>query len=348
LKQKTLGKTMNSSERVQNRLSGRRVDRIPNFNIMMMFAAHYIGKPLSSYYLDYRVLCEANFAVQRDFQLDILQAISDPYREAADLGLEVDFPADNLPISKRPLIRETSDLVRLSLIAPESGRRMSDRIDAIACFKQKAGGQIPIMGWVEGALAEAADLRGVTQIMMDVYDNPEWLEQLLDFCCQLEIDFAGAQVSAGADIIGLGDAVASQVGPAAYRRFALPYEKRIFAAVHEMGALCRLHICGDTSSIVHDMAESGADMIDVDWMVDMKRAADAFGEKVAICGNQDPTAVMLLGSPDHVRVKVRESLEKGGPRCFSSAGCEIPDKTPHQNLRAQNEVLADARYRGGI
>ena len=92
---------MNSYERMTRRLRGDAVDRPPNFNIMMTFAAHHIGQPLSRYYQDYRVLCEANFAVQQDFRLDIVQAISDPYREAADFGLSVEFPEDGLPVKWR-------------------------------------------------------------------------------------------------------------------------------------------------------------------------------------------------------------------------------------------------------
>ena len=85
---------MNSYERMARRLRGEMVDRPPNFNIMMTFAAQHIAQPLSRYYLDYRVLAEANLAVLHDFSLDIVQAISDPYREAADFGLEVEFPED--------------------------------------------------------------------------------------------------------------------------------------------------------------------------------------------------------------------------------------------------------------
>jgi uroporphyrinogen-III decarboxylase len=103
---------------------------------------------------------------------------------------------------------------------------------------------------------------------------------------EVEIAFARAQVAAGADIIGLGDAVASQVSRRAYRRFALPYEQRIFAAIHEMGALARLHICGDTSHLLADMAETSAEIIDVDWMVDMGRAAEVFGPRQSVCGNR--------------------------------------------------------------
>lgn len=65
---------------------------------MMTFAAHQIGQPLSRYYLDYRMLCEANLAMVQDFFLEFMQAISDPCREAADFGLEPEFPEDDLPL----------------------------------------------------------------------------------------------------------------------------------------------------------------------------------------------------------------------------------------------------------
>jgi uroporphyrinogen decarboxylase len=330
---------MQSYERVLARLAGQPVDRPPNFDIMMQFAAHYVGEPLSRYYQDYRALCRANFAVQEAFDLDILQAISDPYREAADCGTPVAFPDDGLPIWQGPRLREPEDLRTLDAPKPENGRRMSDRLEAVRHFREQAGGRVPIMGWVEGALAEAADLRGVSTLLTDLYDRPEWVRELLEICTETAVAFARAQVAAGADIIGLGDAIASQVAPKIYRQFALPYEQRIFAAVREMGALPRLHICGNTSRILADMAESGAAIIDIDWMVDMRRAAEVFGERAAVCGNFDPVAVMLNGTPQQIIAAVNANMAAGGPRCISMAGCEIPDGTPHANLRAHAAAL---------
>lgn len=332
---------MNSYERLRLRLAGEQVDRPPNFDIMMTFAAHYIGQPLARYYQDYRVLCQANLAVQQAFELDIVQAISDPYREAADFGAAIEFPEDGLPICTQPLLADPADLARLRPPDPTRGRRTSDRLAALRTFREQVGGQVPIMGWVEGALAEAADLRGVGALLMDVYDRPDWVTELLEICVEVEIAFARAQVTAGADIIGLGDAIASQIAPAMYRKYGLPYEQRIFAAVHDMGALARLHICGDTTRILADMAESGADIIDVDWMVDIGLAAATFGERAVVCGNQDPVHIMLQGSPERVREVVNDCLERGGPRCISAAGCEIPDGTPHANLLAQAQALRD-------
>ncbi len=330
---------MNSYERFTARLAGQPVDRIPNFDIFMTRAAHHIGQPLSRYYLDHRVLVEANLVVADDFHLDILQAISDPYREAADFGLEVEFPADDLPINRQPLLQTPDDLKKLVPPNPATGRRMSDRLDAIRLFREIAGGEIPIMGWVEGALAEASDLRSMYLTMTDLIRRPEWLTELLEICAEVEIAFARAQVEAGADIIGLGDAVCSQISPKMYRQFALPYEQRIFAAVRAMGAVGRLHICGNTTRLLPDMLQSGADIIDLDWMVGIEKAAQLFDNKVAICGNFDPVAVMLQGTPETVHAATRECIQKGGERLFSGAGCEIPDRTPRENLLAQYSAL---------
>jgi MtaA/CmuA family methyltransferase len=332
---------MNSFERMQARLKGQAVDRPPNFNIYMTLAAHHIGRPLSAYYRDYRTLVAANMAVLETYEPDIVQAISDPFRETADFGAKIEFPEDDLPICRRALLADPDDIRWLTGPEPGSGRRMSDRLEAVRAFREQVGGQVPVMGWVEGALAQAADLRGVMDLMADLILRPEWVEELLAICVEVEIAFAQAQVAAGADIVGLGDAVASLVSPAMYRRFALPYEQRIFAAVHEMGALARLHICGDTSVIVDDMVESGADIIDLDWMVDMGAAAAKHGREVSFCGNFDPVTVMLQGKPEQVYAATQECMAAGGNRSFSAAGCEIPDGSPPANLLAQNRALRE-------
>ncbi len=326
-------------ERFVRRLGGEPVDRTPNFNIMMTFAAHYINQPLSKYYLDYRVLAEANLAVQAAFDLDILQVISDPYREATDFGLQVEFPHDDLPVATKPLLADPQDLQKLKPPEPGMGRRMSDRLEAIRYLRERQGGRVPIMGWVEGALAEAADLRGMLDLMKDLILRPDWVEDLLEKVVSVEIEFAKAQIEAGADIIGLGDAVASQISPKMYRKFALPYERRIFEAVHQAGGSTRLHICGDTTHILGDMVSSGADIIDIDWMVDITQTREVFADGAALCGNFDPVAVMLHGTPEEVSQSVLLCQEKGGQRYFSAAGCEIPDRTPNQNLLAQTEAL---------
>jgi MtaA/CmuA family methyltransferase len=338
---------LTSSDRVRRRLNGQPVDRPPNFDIIMGFGAHHIGARLREYYLDYHTLARANLAMLQDFDLDLLQAISDPYREAADFGLRVEFPEDGLPIAHTPLIQDPTDLLHLRPPDPCQGRRMSDRLEAIRRMREQAGEHVPVMGWVEGALAEANDLRGNAALLLDLYDRPAWVADLLEVCTQVAIAFARAQVDAGADIIGLGDAVASTISPPMYRKFALPYEQRIFAAVRALGAIPRLHICGDTTRIVPDMAASSAAIIDLDSMVDLRAAAaqivkqDNGGLMPVLCGNLDPVRLFYQGTPAAVYQATLDALEAGGPRCFCAAGCEIPDGTPHANLFAQGQAIKD-------
>jgi MtaA/CmuA family methyltransferase len=321
-------------------LEGKPFDRVPNFDIFMIRAAHHIHAPLSKYYLDHRVLWEANLAVLKEFELDIVQAISDPYREAADAGLEVEFPEDNLPLSKKPLIAEPEDLNKVKFPVQNFGSRMTDRIEGIRLMREQVRDEVPVMGWVEGALAEAADLRGVKNVMMDLVKRPAWMKELLEKCVEVEIAFARAQVEAGAHIIGLGDAVASLISPRMYREFALPYEQRIFAAVREMGAIPRLHICGNTTHLLKDMAQSGAQIVDVDSMVDIHQAATLM-DGLTICGNLNPVSIFLQGTPEQVREGVRANAAATSPRWISAAGCEIPDQTPAENLHAQSQALCE-------
>jgi len=330
---------MNALERSLARLAGRPCDRPPNWDIMMAFAAHYVGAPLRAYYLDHRTLVRANLAMVEDLGLDIVQTISDPYREANDLGLRVDFPEDSLPVAAEPLLADPDALCPLRIVEPSQGRRMSDRGLAVQTLRQRVGDDVPVMGWVEGALAEAADLRGVSDLLLDLYDRPGWVDELLNLCEEQAIAFALAQVAAGAHLVGIGDAVASQISLRAYRRWALPHERRLVAAIHEAGALARLHICGDTQHLLADMASTGADIIDLDWMVSLPAAVVAFGDGPALCGNADPVSVMMRGTTAEVYDWTLYCLAAGGPRSISGAGCEIPDGTPLANLDAQKRAI---------
>jgi MtaA/CmuA family methyltransferase len=329
-------------ERLRRRLRGEPVDRRPNLDIHMQRAARQVGVPLSRYYLDHRALVEANLAVLEAFDLAVVQAISDPYREASDLGLDVEWPEDGLPIRRRVLLQDPEDADRLRLVAPEEGRRMSDRLDAVRLLRQRLGEDVPVMGWVEGAFALASVLRGDTNLLLDIHDRPEWLKALLDRLVEVGLAFARAQVAAGAHVVGLGDSMGSLVSPRQYRELVLPHEQRVFAAVREAGAVPRLHICGNTSHILADMARSGAAIVDLDSMVDLGRAVEAFGmDGPAPCGNFDPVSVMLRGTPPEVEAAVRRCAAAGGPRHLSAAGCEVPDGTPGANLLAHARALRE-------
>lgn len=330
---------MTPLERVMNRLEGKPVDRVPNLSILMAFAARHVGQPFGRFCTDYRVMAEANLLCCREFGIDMLNTMSDAYRETADFGARVTFPADDLPIMTDPPIRTPEDVARLEGFDIATSVRCLDRVNAVRMYKDVVGDEFAILGWVECPFAEAADLRGLKDIMMDIYDSPRMLADLLEIALAQGIEFARHQVDAGAHFIGMGDAVASLVSPKTYRELVLPYERRLIDAVHSMGARVKLHICGNITALLPDIVTSGADIVDVDWMVPLGEACRLADGRCSINGNFDPVSVVMNGTPQAIETAVEECLAAGDNRLFISPGCEVPRDTPPQNLLAIRHAL---------
>jgi MtaA/CmuA family methyltransferase len=306
----------------------------------MFLAAREIGVSYAEYCRDYRKLAHGNIVSMQKYGIDAVSTISDPMREGADMGMELEYPEDGVPRrAKDYLIKEKSDLLKVKPVPVEKGRRMTDRVLGTELLRKEAGHDFPVIGWVEGAFAQAADIRGVSEFLMDMYDDPAFAVDLLEVCLEQEILFARAQIQAGADIIGVGDALASVAGPHAYRELALPYEIRLLTAIREAGALTKLHICGNTAPFLELLPSSLCDIIDVDWMVPLERVGALYGDAVCVNGNYDPVAVLLQGNVEEIRDAVRQCIRTGGVKYTCSAGCEVPRDTPPENLMAVHEVL---------
>jgi MtaA/CmuA family methyltransferase len=170
--------------------------------------------------------------------------------------------------------------------------------------------------------------------MLDFYDDPDFVERLFDFVLALELDFAAAQVAAGADLIGLGDAAASLAGPHIYDQFVRPYEQRMVDGIHRLGAKVRLHICGNTRRILGGMGTLGADIVDLDFLTPFHEGRAEMGPEQVLLGNIAPVRDLCNGSPDPIYALVAACHRQAGARYIVGAGCEVPRETPAENLRA--------------
>ncbi|MCS7044056.1 MAG: uroporphyrinogen decarboxylase family protein [Bryobacteraceae bacterium] len=328
---------MTGKERILRRIRHEPVDRLPLMPITMMFAADFAGVRYGDYARDHPVLAKAQLAVAQRFGFDHVSAISDPARETADLGGAIEWFEDQPPaiIESRAVLHEKSVLDRLPLPDPlRPGSRMKDRVDGVALLAREAGSELLVEGWVEGPCALGADLRGLNTLMLDFIDDPPFVEALFDYCVRLETEFARAQIDAGAGIIGIGDAAASLVGPRIYERFVLPFEKKLVAAIHEAGAPVRLHICGNTRKIARGMGETGAEIVDLDFLTPMAEARAAMPEPQVLLGNIDPVRVLRDSTPDGVAAALEECWRAAAPSYIAGPGCEVPRGTPHDNMDA--------------
>jgi MtaA/CmuA family methyltransferase len=317
-------------------LDGRPVDRLPAMPITMMFAARLAGIQYREYCTDFRLLARAQTLVAERFGFDHVSAISDPAREAVDLGAAVTWFDDQPPAldDTHALLADKRVLASLAPAEPLGGGRMTDRVRGVELLRATAGRTRLVEGWVEGPCAEAADLRGISALMLDFVDDPRFVDELFGFAVDQAIAFAGPQVDAGADIIGIGDAAASLVGPAIYREVVLPHERRLVDAVHGMGARVRLHICGNTRRSVTAMTSLGADIVDLDYPVPLAQARLDAGPDQVLLGNLNPVAGLLSSNPAAIRDAMAACHRDAGSRYIAGAGCEIPVATPHEHVDA--------------
>ncbi len=329
-------------------LDGRPVDRLPAMPITMMFAARLAGIRYRQYCTDYRLLAAAQALVAERFGFDHVSAISDPAREAVDLGAAVTWFDDQPPAldDTRALLADRRVLAGLAPADPLGGGRMTDRVRGVDLLAATSGRTRLVEGWVEGPCAEAADLRGIGALMLDFADDPRFVDDLFGFAVDQAIAFAQAQVDAGADLIGVGDAAASLVGPAIYREVVLPHEQRLVNAVHAMGARVRLHICGNTRRSVGAMAGLGADIVDLDYPVPLGQARIDAGPDQVLLGNLNPVAGLLSSTPSTIRDAMAACHRDAGSRYIAGAGCEIPVATPHEHVDALVEYARSVRPDG--
>ncbi|NQT21709.1 MAG: hypothetical protein HQ592_18530 [Planctomycetes bacterium] len=334
---------MNSKQRCLAAIRGEKPDRTPVFPLLMFMAVDRAGTTYREFASDAQVLAEAQLMIYDRYHVDAITACSDAFRLPADLGGRIVFPESKPPYIEAPLITRPEEIDRLPRPDPrQAGSRMADRLRACEIMAKAAGDECLVLGWVDMPFAEACSACGVTEFMMLLVDDPATAHKLLNRLTDSVIDFSLAQLEAGAEMIGAGDAAASLISPPMYREFALPYEQRVCEAIHNAGGMIKLHICGNTTSLLPDIATLDADLFNVDHLVDFRFACNTFNS-VGKCfkGNVDPVVDIMMADAGTCRRRAFNCMHLAeGARYMLSAGCEIPAETPDDVFRAFCEAPA--------
>jgi len=312
---------------------------MPSFHpILMHFAARHAGFSYRQFASDYRALVESNMKCLEDFGMDAVGLISDPYRETAAFGAAITFPEEGVPRCTGSVVESLEDIKQLKDPDVYRAERTRDRIRAGEELSRLTGGSVPVIGWIEGPLAESCDLAGVNRVLLNLMMEPDFVKRLIDKTMVTARAFAKAQVEAGCSIIGVGDAICSQISAENYREFVMEKHRELFGFIHSLGARVKLHICGDITHLLESLREVEPDILDLDWMVDMEHAWHLLGPGISRCGNLDPVSVIQDTDPGTIREKTSALCARESDRAFIlSGGCEITVNTPPAHLLAMKE-----------
>ena len=332
---------MEGLERIRRHLAGEPVDRLLAQPLIMQLAARHAGLHYNDYVTDGRKLAEAQMSLAEAYGIDCLMQCSDPARELIDIAGGDDSSvewADTGPaiVESRALVADKGVLSRLRVPDPLAPGRMRDRVESIQIMRETAGPNASIVGWVEGPLALGAEMRGLGALMMDIYEDPGFLDELLDFTAQVARAYWKPQVEAGADTIGMSDAAASMMSPLHYERFIYPAQRRVVEDIkaERPDVIVRLHMCGRTDDLLPVMKRLPVDIYELDFPVELSHAREVLGPDEVILGNVSTVDEMLTGTPDDVYAAAAGCHRICGPRHIVGTGCEVPPETPPENLHA--------------
>lgn len=195
----------------------------------------------------------------------------------------------------------------------------------------------PVLAGMIGPFSLAARLLDVTEIMMDCYDEPEMVHTVLETCTAFLVEYARAYKAVGADGIVMAEPVAGLLSPALEEEFSSPYVKRIVDAVQDDGFLVIYHNCGgNTLRMVDSILSTGAAAYHFGNAIDMAEMLGQVPADTVVMGNVDPAGQICRGTPASVRTATLEVMEKccSHPNFVISSGCDIPPKSPWENIHA--------------
>lgn len=265
------------------------------------------------------------------------------------LGSELSDPEDSVPAIINYALDDLNNVDKLDMSKLElkNDKKFQLHLEATRILTDKIGKEVPIGVLISGPFTAASSIYKTENLLRATRKNPEKLHKLIKFCNEGLKMIYREFIKEGALIL-LCDPIASGtiLNRKQYLEFVLPYTIDLMKDIHEAGGMVCYHICGDTTSIIGDMIQSGCDMISIDNRVDIAYAKQVVGDTVPLLGNVDPVETLILGTTDDVDLAVKTCIQKAYDShkgYILASGCDLSGNVPLENI---DQFMTSARKYG--
>jgi uroporphyrinogen decarboxylase len=332
---------LSPAERLLRACRGEPVDRPPVW--LMRQAGRYLpeyrrvrdGLPFLEMCRDVERAVEVSLQPLRLVGTEAVILFSDIFVPVVGMGVDLEFRPG--PVVAEPIrTREQVEALRV----PDPRDSVPFVLEILRRLRgELAAAEVPLLGFAGAPFTLAAYLvegrrgREFEAVRRLVQNGSPVLRALLERLAELVTGYLRAQVEAGAQAVQLFDTWAGLLDRDAYREWVLPLHRRIAQGLGRGPAPLILYV-KDGAHLVDLMAESGADVVSLDWRVDLGEAARRVGRRVSLQGNLDPCA--LAAPPERIAAAVRGLAQAARPArghvLNLGHGC-LPD-TPVEGVRA--------------
>jgi uroporphyrinogen decarboxylase len=257
-------------------------------------------------------------------------------------GGKIKFRIKGTPDVQESLIQDAAhiDPAWVRQVKDDAGIRVL--VEAAGILSKSIGGHTVVgtSQWAPFTLGGLA--YGVENLMRGLYKDKAAVHAVLDFAADLCFAYLEPFIDAGVSIISLADPTSSGdlISREQFIEFSLPCLKKVGAKVKARGVWLVVHICGNTTNRLDQIPLAGADIMSVDYKVNLSEARRILGGSIAFAGNMNPVAVMQKETPQGVAAASRAAIAKAGtaPGYILMPGCDIPPTVPIENVKAMVEA----------
>ena len=334
---------LNSVERVRRAISGEIPDRVPVIPLIIHHAMRIANVRYDEYARDPNLLVKTQVNCWQTYGYDGFHVTCDNWILPSVLGCDIQFFPDQAPTAATRVLAKSKDLSLLHRPLDGYEGRMAYKVEATRLAAQAVGDRCYLKtNFDQGPFSLATAVRGIQALMIDLYDDPQFVFDLLEICTDAVLKFARACGQAGCHALTFGDSTAGLLSPRQFAKFAVPFETQVIQGLADLGLPVFLHICGNTAHIIDQMVTTGAQGLEVDYQNNIAFYREKTAGRICLQGNIEPSGILFMGSPEDVLRASQAAIQQAihapdgswQSRFILSSGCEVPRDTPPENLHA--------------
>ncbi len=226
------------------------------------------------------------------------------------MGMRLEFSDKKGPVLGEP-VRTKAGVDRL--IIPDTEDSMPFVLETIRILRKELERKAPLIGF-SGApytlatyIIEGGSSKNFVNTKRMMYQNPGLFQGLLEKITATVIDYLSAQIKAGAQAVQIFDSWGGNLSPYDYEKIIFPHVKKAIKALKKFDVPV-IFFVNDCAGLLDIIKKTGADVVGIDWRVDMYKAVKTLGKKVAVQGNLDPCA--LFGAKEQIEERVQDILNR--------------------------------------
>ncbi len=345
---------LTSLERVGLALQFKKADRIPATPLFCGASHRVLGITYDKWSTDAELATKSLLASQELLGFDAFVTLVDLSVEAADFGQEVIYPKNSTayPNFNNPLINNAKEYSKVELVNPRKTKRMKSIIDICAGLAEAKGKEVAILGFIYGPLGVLSQMRGHKELFKDLIRHPQEVLQAVEIITEVLVEFAKAQVEAGAHSVCIDPLYSSPtiLSKKQWETFEGPFCQRIADAIRGAGGIVTVHNCGNGVYFEEVIKWMNPAAISVAYPAygckSWEEHAQKWGKKVVTIGYSHPANTGLVMTRQEILDDCRGQIElfhNNGAGFILATGCEFP---PNGNLLSAVAMVDAAKFYG--